>query len=120
MAPLPLIGSAPLMAVALFVGGFAIAPTLIATTSLTEQTVPRGRLVEGMAVVHTGIAGGVAPGAALAGLLIDSHGASTAFLVPVVAGLVATVAAQADPPLTAAHPCRGTPPRERHARACLA
>lgn len=97
MAPLPLIGSAPLMAVALFFGGFAIAPTLIATTSLTEQTVPRGRLVEGMAVVHTGIAGGVAPGAALAGLLIDSHGASTAFLVPVVAGLVATVAAQATP-----------------------
>ena len=60
------------MAAALFVGGFAIAPTLIATTSLTEQMVPRTRLVEGMAIVHTGIAGGVAPGAALAGVLIDA------------------------------------------------
>jgi MFS family permease len=97
MAPMPFVGSLGVMALALFVGGFAIAPTLIATSSLTEQTVPRVRLVEGMAIVHTGIAGGVAPGAALAGILIDAHGASAAYLVPAVAGLVAAIAAQGTP-----------------------
>lgn len=97
MAPLWLIGSVPVLAVALFIGGFAIAPTLIATNSLTEQTVPRSRLVEGMALVHTGIAGGVAPEAALAGVLVDAYGASTAYLVPLVAGVLAALAAQATP-----------------------
>ena len=97
MSPLWLIGSVPVLAGALFIGGFAIAPTLIATTSLTEQTVPRSRLVEGMALVQSGIAGGVAPGAALAGVLVDAYGASTAYLVPLAAGLLAALAAQATP-----------------------
>ncbi|MCB0908187.1 MAG: MFS transporter [Nocardioidaceae bacterium] len=97
MSPLFLIGSIPAMAVALFVGGFAVAPTLIATNSLTEATVPRARLVEGMAIVHTGIAAGVAPGAAIAGLLIDGYGASVAYLLPLVAGAIAAAAAQVTP-----------------------
>lgn len=97
MSPLSFIGSIPAMAVALFVGGFAVAPTLIATNSLTEATVPRARLVEGMAIVHTGIAAGVAPGAAIAGLLIDGYGASVAYLLPLVAGAIAAAAAQVAP-----------------------
>ena len=40
MAPLTLIGSVPLMGLMLLLGGLAIAPTLVATLSLTEQTVP--------------------------------------------------------------------------------
>ena len=55
------------MGVALFVAGFAIAPTLIATMSLTEKTVPHARLTEGMAIMHTGIVAGVAPGATARG-----------------------------------------------------
>ena len=47
----------------LFVGGLAIAPTLIAAISMVEQGVPAGRLTEGMAILHTGIVAGVAPGA---------------------------------------------------------
>jgi MFS family permease len=97
MAPLTFIDSLAMMFVALFIGGFAIAPTLIATASLTEQTVPRSRLVEGMAIVHTGIAGGVAPGAALAGILIDASGASTAYLVSAGAGTLAALAALTTP-----------------------
>jgi predicted MFS family arabinose efflux permease len=94
------------------VAGFAIAPTLIATRSLVEQAVPRSRLTEGMAVVETALVAGVAPGAALAGWIIDGHGASTAYLVSLVAGLVAAVTAFA---------CRdevatfsGRSPRARH------
>jgi predicted MFS family arabinose efflux permease len=48
-----------------------------------------------MAIVETALVAGVAPGAALAGRIIDSHGASQAYLVSLVAGLVAAVAALA-------------------------
>ena len=94
MAPLTLVGSVPVMAVVLFVAGFAIAPTLIATMSLTEQRVPPGRLTEGMAFVQTGIVAGVAPGAAIGGAVVDASGASTAYLVSVAAGVLGIVAAQ--------------------------
>lgn len=97
MAPLPWVDSLPVLAAVLFVGGFAIAPTLIATNSMVEQTVPAARLSEGMALVHTGIVAGVAPGATLAGLVIDAEGASTAYLIPVAAGLLGAVVAQATP-----------------------
>ena len=49
--------------------------------SLTEQVVPPARLTEGMAIMHTGIVAGVAPGATLGGLVVDHHGASAAYLV---------------------------------------
>jgi predicted MFS family arabinose efflux permease len=97
MLPMTLIGSAVLMGAALFLAGFAIAPTLIATLTLTEQTVPGPRLTEGIAVIHTGIVAGVAPGATLAGIVIDTQGASPAYLVAVGAGLLGAVAAQALP-----------------------
>ena len=94
MAPLTLVGSVPVMGVVLFVAGFAIAPTLIATMSLTEQRVPPGRLTEGMAFVQTGIVAGVAPGAAIGGAVVDASGASTAYLVSVAAGFLGILAAQ--------------------------
>jgi hypothetical protein len=93
MVPLSVIGSMWVMGAWLFVAGFAIAPTLVASLSLVEQAVPPARLTEGMAVVETALVAGVAPGAALAGRIIDSHGASTAYLVSLAAGLVAAVAA---------------------------
>ena len=40
---------------------------------------PASRLTEGITWFSTGIALGVAPGAAIAGQLIDEYGASTAF-----------------------------------------
>lgn len=97
LSPMAFIGSVPLMGAALFVAGFAIAPTLIATLTLTEQTVPAARLTEGMGVIHTGIVAGVAPGATLAGIIVDTWGASPAYLVSVGAGFLAAVAAQALP-----------------------
>ena len=94
MAPLMFIGSVPVMGLALLVAGCAIAPTLVATVSLVEQTVPAARLTEGIAIVHTGLVAGVAPGATFAGLVIDAHGASPAYLVAVGSGAVAALAAQ--------------------------
>lgn len=93
MAPLGLIDAVWLMGAALFVAGFAIAPSLIATLSLVEQSVPSARLTEGMAFIHTGLAAGLAPGAALSGLVVDEAGASPAYLVSVGAGLLAALTA---------------------------
>jgi MFS family permease len=106
MLPLALIGSFEVMGMALFVAGFAIAPTLIATMSLTEKTVPHARLTEGMAIMHTGIVAGVAPGATLAGVVIDAYGASPAYLVAAGAGLVSAIAAQAVPRSSSSQPVR--------------
>jgi predicted MFS family arabinose efflux permease len=85
------------MALALFLAGFAIAPSLIATMSHIEQTVPAARLTEGMSFVHVGLAAGLAPGSALAGVVVDAAGASPAYLVSVGAGVVAALAAQTLP-----------------------
>ncbi|MCB0896540.1 MAG: MFS transporter [Nocardioides sp.] len=97
MTPLYFVGSLPLMGATLFVAGFAIAPTMIAAMSLTEEVVPSGRLTEGMAIMQTGLVAGVAPGATLSGLVVDHAGASAAYLVSVAAGAVAALAGLAIP-----------------------
>jgi MFS family permease len=81
------------LAACLFGSGLAIAPTLIATVALVEETVPRSRLTEGMTWLTTGVLIGVAPGAALCGAVVDAYGASTAFAVPVGGGLLAAALA---------------------------
>lgn len=97
MVPLFFVDSVPVMGLVLLVGGVAIAPTMVATLSLTERSVPPGRLTEGMAIMQTGLVAGVAPGAVFSGVVIDAHGASAAFLVCVVAGVISAVAAQTLP-----------------------
>ncbi len=91
--PLPFLGGLVVMGAVLFVAGFAISPTLIALMALTEEVVPASRLTEGMSIIHTGMAAGIAPGAALAGLVIDRAGASTSYWVPVASGLLGAGAA---------------------------
>jgi predicted MFS family arabinose efflux permease len=93
MVPLSFIGSIPLMGAFLLIGGFAIAPTMVATITLVQESVPPSRLNEGMAILQTGIVAGVAPGAALSGAVVDASGASPAYLVSLAAGVVAALAA---------------------------
>jgi MFS family permease len=93
LTPLPFVRGFPVMVAVLFVAGFAISPTLIAMTAWVEETVPTARLTEGMAVLHTGIGAGVAPGAVAAGAVIDRAGASHGYWVPVVAGVVGALSA---------------------------
>ncbi|MCF3132013.1 MFS transporter [Streptomyces olivochromogenes] len=89
MIPLLLVGNLPLLAVALFVAGLTIAPTMITTMSLIEEHVPRAQLTEGMSWVSTGLAVGVALGSSVAGWVIDAAGARAGYGVPVVSGAVA-------------------------------
>jgi len=93
MLPLPFVGGFASLAAFLFLSGFAISPTLIAAFAWIEETVPAGRITEGITLFTTGLGAGLAPGAALAGLVVDRSGATTSFWVPAAAGLLgATVA----------------------------
>jgi predicted MFS family arabinose efflux permease len=87
MVPLPFVGGFLTLGAFMFLSGSAISPTLIAAAQWVEETVPAGRLTEGMTVFTTGLAAGVAPGAAVVGVVVDAAGASTAYWVPAAAGL---------------------------------
>jgi MFS family permease len=102
MAPLALVQDLALMGALMLVGGLAIAPTLIATTAMIEQVTPPARLTEGMALLQTGLVAGVAPGAALAGIVVDHAGSSPAYLVPLAAAVLAVTAARTLPRAAAA------------------
>ncbi len=97
MVPLIFIESVPLMAVVLVFGGLAIAPTMIGAMTMTEQGVPASRLTEGMAILHTGIVAGVAPGAGIAGFVVDHYGASAAYGVALIGGILGAIVAQTAP-----------------------
>jgi predicted MFS family arabinose efflux permease len=92
-APMTVLPDVPLLAVAMFLGGFMISPTLIAMVSLVELAVPATRLTEALTWTTTGMSVGIAPGAAVVGAVIDSHGASAGFLVPLIAGLIGAIVA---------------------------
>lgn len=89
MIPLQLVGNLPLLAVALFIAGLSIAPTMITTMALVEQHVPRAKLTEGMTWVSTGLMVGVALGSSAAGWVIDAAGSDAGYAVPGLSGAVA-------------------------------
>ncbi|MCF3147524.1 MFS transporter [Streptomyces platensis] len=93
MVPLQLVGSLPLLAVALFVAGLSIAPTMVTTMALIQEHVPRSKLTEGMTWTSTGLAVGVALGSSAAGWVVDAAGAARGYLVPGAAGLLAALVA---------------------------
>ncbi|OEJ24622.1 MFS transporter [Streptomyces agglomeratus] len=93
MIPLLLAGNLPLLAVALFVAGLSIAPTMVTTMALIEQHVPRTKLTEGMTWTGTGLAVGVALGSSAAGWVVDAAGADAGYAVPVAAGVLAALVA---------------------------
>ncbi len=93
MVPLQLVSSLPLMALALFVAGLSIAPTMVTTMALVEEHVPRSKLTEGMTWTGTGLAVGVALGSSAAGWVVDAAGAGRGYLVPGAAGALAALVA---------------------------
>ncbi|MDK1475931.1 MFS transporter [Streptomyces sp. 549] len=93
MIPLQLVGNLPFLAVALFLAGLTIAPTMVTTMALVGELVPRTKLTEGMTWASTGVAVGVALGASATGRVVDVAGAAAAYGVPAVAGALAVAAA---------------------------
>jgi MFS family permease len=91
--------SLPLLVVAAFVAGLAIAPVLVSGMSLVESRVPRTALTEALTWTFTGLTLGVTAGSSLAGAAVDRWGATTAFAVPAVGAALAAVLAVAGMPL---------------------
>jgi len=87
LAPLPWVGSVPVLGIVLFFCGFTIAPTLVAVTACVEEWVPPQRLTEAITWTVTGLLLGVAPGNAFAGHAVDQWGASDAYWVPFSIGV---------------------------------
>ncbi|WP_203669317.1 MFS transporter [Cellulomonas pakistanensis] len=87
-----LVDSMAMLAVVMFVAGFAIAPTLINGNALVQELVPRERLTEGLTWVGTSLGVGVSIGSWVAGLLIDRQGSHGGYLVVVAAAVLAVVA----------------------------
>lgn len=93
LLPLPFVDSFVVLAAVLFLAGWAISPALITAVSWVEETVPTSRLNEGMAAFSTGLLAGIAPGAAVAGWLVDHHGVSAAYWLPGSAALLGVLIA---------------------------
>ncbi|MFC8190154.1 MFS transporter [Cellulomonas sp. NPDC057328] len=84
--------SLAVLAIVMFVVGFAIAPSLVNGNALVQGLVPAGRLTEGLTWVSTALGVGVSVGSSVAGARIDAGGAHAGFLVVVVSGAAALVA----------------------------
>lgn len=93
LVPMPFVGPAWLLGVLLTVSGFAIAPTLIASVSVVQTSVPSVRLTEALGWSGTGMSAGVATGAALAGLTVDRTAAMGGFALVVGFGVLLVVGA---------------------------
>jgi MFS family permease len=77
------------LALAIFLSGVAVSPTLITAFGLIERRVPAALLTEGVTWVMTGIGIGMALGAFVTGWVIDSFGAHNGFWVSVAASIIA-------------------------------
>ncbi|GAB3155970.1 MFS transporter [Microbispora hainanensis] len=91
LTPVLLMRDVRVMALALFVAGLSISPTIITGFSLVERMVPAAQLNEGMAWVTTSINLGVAVGSWAGGRLTDAFGASNAYGFSYACALLAAV-----------------------------
>jgi MFS family permease len=112
LLPLPFVSQPVGVALLLILSGMAIAPTLIASVGVTQSAVDQTRLTEALAWSSTGLAAGVAAGAAVVGHVIDSSGAQAGFVAVAIAGLLLAMGAifvrgprlNAEPDLDQSHP----------------
>ncbi|WP_246046221.1 MFS transporter [Rarobacter faecitabidus] len=81
------------VALILLLAGVSIAPTLITGTSIVHTVVGQGQLTEGLAWTSTAMTIGVSGGTAVAGILIDGHGARAGYLLTSAGSCVALVLA---------------------------
>lgn len=88
LLPLPLVGMPVLLAGLLLLNGLAIAPTLIAEVSVIQTSVPTPRLTEALGWSSTGLAGGVALGAAVSGAVVDHLGPAGGFAAVAASGVL--------------------------------
>ena len=90
--PFFFIHSMLMLAVALFISGIGVAPLIVAGYNVAEKSVPPEKVTETLSWVIAGLSlGGALPGT-LTGHIIDSQGASKAFIIPIACLLLANLA----------------------------
>lgn len=89
--PLLAVNNVTVLSVVLFLAGVAVSPTIILSMALVEKVVPSSKLTEGMTWAVTGISIGMAAGSSASGWIIDHMGASSGFMVSLVAGFIALI-----------------------------
>lgn len=104
--PLLWVGSLGWLVVVLIVLGFAVAPFMITNFSIGERITDPSRTGAAMTLLAAATGAGYAVGAAIAGRLADSGGATPAFAVTVTAGALAVLVS-----LLAGRTLRGDLPR---------
>lgn len=91
--PLPFASGVVLLAVLVFLGGFAISPALIAGFALLDLLVPMRVRTEGLAWFSTGIGVGLAVSASVTGQVVDAFSGRAALGVTVAAGALSAALA---------------------------
>ena len=86
------IHSMVMLASALFISGAGVAPLIVAGYNVAEKSVPPEKVTETLSWVIAGLSLGSALPGTLTGHLIDSQGASKAFVVPITCLLLANLA----------------------------
>ena len=101
--PMVFAGTPTLLAMALLLPGFGLAPSMIVVSLLVERIVARSALTRAFAVLNSASAVGTALASALTGTAIDAHGAGSGFAIAVgavgAALIVGMVAARRRPDL---------------------
>lgn len=85
-ALLPIAGTIPWLLGLSFIAGLAVSPTLITGLTIVQRTMPTERLTEALSWALASIGVGMAAAAAVAGALVDQHGARAAFVVCAAGG----------------------------------
>ncbi len=109
--PMMFAASPGTLAIVLLLPGFGLAPSMIVVSLLTERVVPKPALTRAFAMLNSAGAVGTAVASAIAGRLVDAHGASWGFAIAVGAVAAATLVAvgkgwwpEADPTTSPASP----------------
>ncbi|UGA37697.1 MFS transporter [Chromobacterium haemolyticum] len=86
--PLLLVSNLWLLTAGVLLAGVFFAPTMIVAMGLVEEMVPPTQLTEGLTWLITGLASGVALGAAVTGWVVDHAGVRAGFCVTLAAGVL--------------------------------
>lgn len=90
--PFFFIHSMVMLSIALFLSGVGVAPLIVAGYNVAEKSVPPEKVTETLSWVIAGLSlGGALPGT-LTGHIIDSQGASKAFIVPIICLILSNIA----------------------------
>lgn len=90
-APILAVHSVGPLGVMMFLAGLAAAPVLVTAMNLTQQLIPLDQINEALSVVLTGMLVGIAAGSAIGGVAADHLGGTTAYVVPLAAGVLLAI-----------------------------